>query len=585
MVKYFPLAFVYGLTTWAVWVEATVGLKYTKNPLLGKPLATLGIIFYLLLNASYTVAVCVDPGSPLESTAAAAGGSSSNRRRRYGWRRGGGGGSRDRHEYSGLPTTEQQPYPEPPTSLTVSSSGGARFCKKCQGPKPDRTHHCSTCNRCVLKMDHHCPWLAACVGLHNYKPFLLFLIYTCLFCCVCMVISARWIWNEMLTDVNVTERMLPVNAIMLAVISLVIGLVLTGFTGWHVSLAVRGVTTIECLENTRYLSPVRKTLDRQRLGQHQPGPGPGPGGRASASASPRGGPQNEAGGGIRQTMQDYEQRFWDAHANAIPGVTRAEEGEERPSPSPEDQLGHLAPSPGRYDPNEHLESYNTPAQQSLYHSYEELERARANDRYEEYLDERDSEKLPNAFDLGWRRNLDHLFGPSPYFWLLPVCNTTGDGWHWDANPRWIDAKQRIDRQRIDRWEQDQRYQWDLQNQQHQHQHQQQQQHEHPSYDGGGGGGGGGGTPVHSNSRRAPSNARNVITRGRSHHHDRGDAPADDERPLTGVSMQTLAPMSPRPRPEETDSDEEEFDVADGGSPRPRPRPRPVGRDDEWRDWE
>jgi hypothetical protein len=34
------------------------------------------------------------------------------------------------------------------------------WCTKCQAPKPERTHHCSFCKRCVLKMDHHCPWLA-----------------------------------------------------------------------------------------------------------------------------------------------------------------------------------------------------------------------------------------------------------------------------------------------------------------------------------------------------------------------------------------------------------------------------------------
>lgn len=30
------------------------------------------------------------------------------------------------------------------------------ICKKCIKPKPPRTHHCSICNRCILKMDHHC---------------------------------------------------------------------------------------------------------------------------------------------------------------------------------------------------------------------------------------------------------------------------------------------------------------------------------------------------------------------------------------------------------------------------------------------
>ncbi|CAM1329535.1 ZDHHC2 (predicted) [Pycnogonum litorale] len=60
--------------------------------------------------------------------------------------------------------------------------GGIRYCEKCHHIKPDRAHHCSMCGVCVLKMDHHCPWVNNCVSFTNYKFFALFLGYALLYC-------------------------------------------------------------------------------------------------------------------------------------------------------------------------------------------------------------------------------------------------------------------------------------------------------------------------------------------------------------------------------------------------------------------
>ena len=338
----------------------------------------LGILTYVLLNWSYTTAVFSDPGSPTSPISS----------------------STTKSGYSHLPTHEPSSNLDIP-SFTVKSTGDARFCKKCEARKPDRAHHCSSCKRCVLKMDHHCPWLATCVGHKNYKPFLLFCIYTTVFCWICLGVSAFWLWSEFFNNAQEEQGLLAVNMVLLSVLSGIIGLVMTGFTGWHLSLAWRGQTTIECLEKTRYLSPLRKSMQKQHFGSID---------------------ENTS------SLQKYGQQLAEIHANALPGVTRVEEGEEHVSP-----VGDL--------------EQGITARDALGMSYNELERSRERQRYEEYLDEQDSEKLPNAFDLGWKRNLTSLFGESRLLWFFPICNTQGDGWHWEPSPKWLDAREEMRRQR------------------------------------------------------------------------------------------------------------------------------------------
>jgi hypothetical protein len=50
------------------------------------------------------------------------------------------------------------------------------LCPDCEIVRTDRSRHCSICNRCVERFDHHCPWINNCVGLDNHNPFMIFLI-------------------------------------------------------------------------------------------------------------------------------------------------------------------------------------------------------------------------------------------------------------------------------------------------------------------------------------------------------------------------------------------------------------------------
>ena len=52
----------------------------------------------------------------------------------------------------------------------------ADLCADCKVLRTPRSRHCTICNRCVERFDHHCPWLNNCVGVNNNNPFLVFLI-------------------------------------------------------------------------------------------------------------------------------------------------------------------------------------------------------------------------------------------------------------------------------------------------------------------------------------------------------------------------------------------------------------------------
>uniref|UniRef100_F6UMH6 Palmitoyltransferase n=1 Tax=Ciona intestinalis TaxID=7719 RepID=F6UMH6_CIOIN len=71
-----------------------------------------------------------------------------------------------------------------------------QFCQVCQGYKPPRAHHCRKCERCVLKMDHHCPWINNCCGHFNHTNFVLFVFFAPVGCMHALIVMVATVWSQ-----------------------------------------------------------------------------------------------------------------------------------------------------------------------------------------------------------------------------------------------------------------------------------------------------------------------------------------------------------------------------------------------------
>ncbi|XP_060536771.1 palmitoyltransferase ZDHHC2-like [Cylas formicarius] len=131
---------------------------------------------------------------------------------------------------------------------TCTATGSIRYCVTCMHIKPDRTHHCSACNECVLKMDHHCPWINNCVGFHNYKSFVLLLLYTSVYCIFYVSTTFQPVLEYVENADNTTFIPVAVGfgfALILAIVTVV-------FLCYHIILLFRNETTLENLRPPQF---------------------------------------------------------------------------------------------------------------------------------------------------------------------------------------------------------------------------------------------------------------------------------------------------------------------------------------------
>ncbi|VEU24192.1 DEKNAAC105432 [Brettanomyces naardenensis] len=76
-----------------------------------------------------------------------------------------------------LPTSPSPPPTIPPPSIFLCNSQGLpAYCTACQTLKVLRSHHTSSCSRCVPTMDHYCLFLGSAIGQNNYRDFIAFIV-------------------------------------------------------------------------------------------------------------------------------------------------------------------------------------------------------------------------------------------------------------------------------------------------------------------------------------------------------------------------------------------------------------------------